>query len=67
MRSEASWGKGVEKFGPLGVRGYNCYFVRVVEGEVGVYEDEEVGDGGGEGQGWGEEGPGVGIRVEDYG
>ncbi len=34
---------------------------------MGVYEDEEVGDCGGEGESWGEEGPGVGVCVEDYG
>ncbi len=34
---------------------------------MGVYEDEEVGDEGGEGEGWGEEGPGGGVGVEDYG
>lgn len=34
---------------------------------MGVYEDEEVGKEGGEGEGWGEEGPGGGVRVEDYG
>ncbi len=48
------------------MRGYDCYFVAVVEGEVGVDEDEEVGDCGGEGKGGGQEGPGVGIRVENY-
>lgn len=49
------------------MRGYDCYFVAVVEGEVGVDEDQEVGDGGGEWEGGGEEGPGVGVRVEDDG
>lgn len=49
------------------MRGYDCYFVAVVEGEVGVDEDQEVGDGGGEWEGGGEEGPGVGVRVEDNG
>ena len=34
---------------------------------MGVYEDEEVGDEGGEGEGWGEEGPRGGVGVEDYG
>jgi len=56
----------VEEFGSLGMRGYDGYFVGVVEGEVSVYENEEVGDGGGEGEDWGEEGPGVGVCVEDY-
>lgn len=60
-------GDGVEKFGALGVRGYDCYFVAVVEGEVGVDEDEDVGEGGGQGEGRGEEGPGVRVCVEDYG
>ena len=58
---------GIEEFGALGVGGYDGDFVAVVEGEVGVYEDEEVGDGGGEGEGRREEGPGVGVGVEDYG
>lgn len=49
------------------MRGYDCYFVAVVEGEVGVDEDEEIGDGGGEGEGGGEKSPGVGVRVNDYG
>ena len=60
-------GDGVEKLGALGVRGYDCDFVAVVEGEVGVDEDEQVGDGGGEGERGREEGPGVRVRVEDYG
>ena len=49
------------------MRGYDCYFVAVVEGEVGVDEDKEVSDGGGEGEGGGEEDPGVRVCVEDYG
>ena len=34
---------------------------------MGVDEDEEVGEEGGEGEGGGEEGPGGGVGVEDYG
>jgi hypothetical protein len=34
---------------------------------MGVDKDEEVGDGFGERESWGEKGPGVGIRVEDDG
>ncbi len=34
---------------------------------MSVYEDGEVGDGGGEGEGWREEGPGVGVCVENDG
>lgn len=34
---------------------------------MGVDEDEEVSEEGGEGEGGGEEGPGGGVRVEDYG
>lgn len=49
------------------MRGYDCYFVAVVEGEVGVNEDEYVGDGGGEGEGFFKEVPGVGVGVKDYG
>ena len=44
------WWYRVEKFGALGVRGYDCYSIAVVEGEVGIDKDEEVGDGGGEGE-----------------
>lgn len=32
-----------------------------------VYEDKDVGDGLGEGEGGFEEGPGVGVCIEDYG
>ena len=40
-------GRGwVEEFGALGVRGDYADGVAVVAGEVGVYEDEEVGEGG---------------------
>ena len=49
------------------VGGYEADLVAVVAGEVGVDEDEEVGEEGGEGKGGGEEGPGVGVRVEYYG
>lgn len=34
---------------------------------MGVYEDEEVGEEGGEGEDRGEERPGRGVSVEDYG
>lgn len=60
-------GGRVEEFGALDVGGYDCYFVGVVEGKVGVYEDEDVGDGLGQSEGGGEEGPGVGVCVEDDG
>ena len=40
------WGLRVEEFGTLAVAGYDGDFVGVVEGEVGVDEDLEVGDGG---------------------
>jgi len=45
-----------------------CYYgdlICVVECQVGVYEDEEVRYGFREGKRGFEEGPGVGIRVED--
>ena len=42
-------------------------FIRIVEGEVGVDEDEKVGNCGGQGQSGGEEGPCVRVRVEDDG
>jgi len=48
-------GGWVEKFCALDVGGYDGYLVGIVEGEVGVYEDEDVGDGLGEGEGGGEE------------
>lgn len=67
MGGGLSGGLGVEELGAFGVRGYYSYSVGVVEGKVGVYEDEEIRDGGGEGQGGGEESPGMGIGVEDYG
>lgn len=57
----------VEEFGAAGVGGDYADFVGVVEGEVGVDEDEEVGDGGGEGEGWGEKSPCVRVGVEDDG
>lgn len=60
-------GGRVEEFGALGVTGYDGDLVCVVEGEVGVDEDEEVCYRFGEGEGVGEESPGVGVRVEDYG
>lgn len=47
--------------------GYEADLVAVVAGEVGIYEDEEVGEEGGEGEGGREEGPGGGVCVEDYG
>ena len=56
----------VEKLGALSVGGYYGYLVGVVEGEVGVYEDENVGYGGGEGKGGGEEGPCMRVCVDDY-
>ena len=60
-------GGGVEKLGALGVAGYHGDLVGVVEGEVGVDEDEEVCYRFGEREGVGEESPGVRVRVEDYG
>ena len=49
------------------MRGYDCYFVAVVEGKVGIDKDEKVGDGHGERESGREKGPGVWICVEDYG
>jgi hypothetical protein len=48
------------------VAGDDSDFVEVVGCKVGVDEDEEVGDGGGEGEDIGDEGPGLGVCVEDY-
>ena len=58
---------GIEPCRFVGVGGYYGDFVGVVAGEVGVEEDEDVGDGGGEGKGGVEEGPGVWVGVDDDG
>ena len=62
-----AWCLRVEEFGAPCVTGYYGDFVGVVEGEVGVDEDLEVGDSSGEGKYWVEESPGMGVCVEDYG
>ena len=49
------------------VRGDHSHLVGIVAGEMSVYEDEDVGDGLGEGDGLLEEGPGTGVRVDDDG
>ena len=45
------WRSRVEELGALGMAGDDGDAVSVVEGEVGVEEDEEGGDGAREGQG----------------
>jgi len=49
----------------VAVTSYYGYLICVIDGEVGIYEDEEVGYGFGEREGGGEECPGVRIGVED--
>ena len=46
---------------------YDSDLVGVIESQMGVYEDKEIGDCFGEGEGVCKEGPGVGVRVEDDG
>lgn len=55
----------VEKVGALGVTGYDGDLVGMIEGKMGVDEDEEVGDGSGKREGIREEGPGVGVRIQN--
>ena len=59
------WWYRVQKLGALGVRGYDCYFVAVVEGEVSVDEDKEVRNGGREGECGCQKMPGMRIGVKD--
>ena len=55
----------VEVVGPLDVAGYDGDCVGVVDGQVGVDEDEEIGHRLGEGERRLEEGPAMGVGVED--
>lgn len=57
----------VQPSGLMVVRSDDSYLISVVAREMGVYEDEDVGDSLGEGEGLREQGPGAGIRVEDDG
>jgi len=50
----------------MAMAGYDSNLVGVVDCEMGVYEDEEIGDGFREGDDGREEGPCVRIGVEDY-
>lgn len=63
------FGGGVKPGGAAAVGGEDGDAVFVAEGEVGIDEEEELGDGGrqeGEVVGWGGEGgPGLGVGVED--
>lgn len=43
----------------------HSYLVRIVHCQMGVYKNEDVGYGFGEGESCGEESPCVGIRIED--
>lgn len=45
--------------------GYYGHLIGIIDGEVGVYEDEEIGYSFGERECGGEECPGVWIGVED--
>lgn len=58
-------GGGVEEAGRVAVGGYYGDLVAVVDGQVGVYEDEEVGREGWEWESVGEDPPGVRVGVED--
>lgn len=60
-------GGRIEKAGGMRVRGDDGDLVGVVDGQVGVDEDKEVCDEGGQGQSVGQEAPGVRVCVEDDG
>lgn len=49
------------------VRSDDGDFIGIVAGQMGVDEDEDVGDCLSERKGLFEEGPGAGVRVENYG
>lgn len=49
----------------MAVACYHGYLVCIVDCEVGVYEDEDVRYRFREGQSWGEECPGMRVRIED--
>lgn len=69
-RSDSSIMAGLARVQPgggLAVRGDDGDFVGVVTGEVGVEEDEDVGDCGGEREGGFEDRPGMRVCVEDDG
>lgn len=42
-------------------------FICIVTGQMGVDEDEEVCNSGGEREGWLKAGPGMGVCIEDDG
>lgn len=46
---------------------YNGYLVGVIERQMGIDEDEEIGDGSGKRKGIGKESPGVGVCIENDG
>ncbi len=39
--------------------------IGIITGQVGIYEDEEIGDGFGEREGAGEGGPGIRVCIKD--
>lgn len=55
----------IEKLRALGMTGDYGDFIGVVECQMGVDEDKEVGDGLGQRERVGKEGPGVGVRIEN--
>lgn len=58
---------GIQPYGAVHVCGYDGDLVGVAEGEVGVDEDEDVGDCLGEGEAGFEGGPGAWVGVDDDG
>ena len=66
----SGWGgvrRRVKELGALDMAGYDGDFVRIVEGEVGINKHEKVGNSLREGKRGLEEGPRMGIGVEDDG
>ena len=44
----------------------NSHLVGVIDGQMCIYKNEDIGNGFGEREVWREERPGMGICVEDY-
>lgn len=57
----------MEPNGAVDMGGDKGDLVCVGEGEVSVYEDEDIGDGAGEGEDIGNGGPGARVGVKDNG
>lgn len=65
--SRGSWRNRIEIGSLLGVACNYSHLIGMVEGEMGVDEDKEVGDRSRERKGWVEQGPGMGVGVQDDG